>query len=104
MRVLHITNWYPNGDNELEAIWIQRHIEALCPFIEGSFVLHVEVKPSDKVRMIRRDINNLKQRRLELPIKTWAIIELLTTALLMFYWVKLRRQRFDLINFHIAYP
>jgi glycosyltransferase involved in cell wall biosynthesis len=104
MKALHITNWYPNEGNEFEAIWIQRQIEALSPYIEGYFVLHLEVKPSDRLRLIRRDTDHLMQRRVEIPIKAWAITELFTAVLLAFYWIKLRPRKFDVINFHIAYP
>jgi glycosyltransferase involved in cell wall biosynthesis len=105
MKVLHITNWYPNEQNPKEAIWIQRHINSLESYADLQFILHLEVKLSTKLSFIRINRNNLSQRILSVPIQSWFILELLSTLLLCLYLIKVApRKRYDIINFHIAYP
>src|SRR5689334_17743419 len=104
MRVLHVTTWYPNESNPHEAMWIKRHVCALEEFVSEQFVLHLEVRPSRKFRLKRARIDLGISTRVELPFPSWFLVELLTAFLLGFYLWRLRHRRFDLINFHIAYP
>ena len=105
MRVLHIVSWYPNIENSKEAIWIKRHITSLEVHVEGQFVLHIQVKPSEKFNLNRTRSKGLIQRILQVPFKSWFLIELFSTIFLSYYLIKLKVQkRFDIINFHIAYP
>lgn len=105
MKVLHVTNWYPHEQNPQEALWIQRHINSLADFVESSFTLHIEVKPANKFCLIKANKENFNQRIFYVPIKSWFLIEVLTTFLLVFYLIKLKApKKFDIINFHIAYP
>lgn len=105
MKVLHITYWYPNSQNTKEALWIKRQIESLNFHVEEQFILHLQIKPGNKLNQIKNSKDNFLQRIIELPVKTWWLVELVSFTYLAFYLRKLRvKNKFDLINFHIAYP
>ena len=73
--------------------------------MEAQLVLHIQVKPSDKFKLNRTSKKGFIQRILQVPFQSWLLIELLSTIFLSYYLVKLKVQkRFDIINFHIAYP
>lgn len=105
MKVLHITNWYPQGEDQL-GDFIQRHYNA-AQEVSNSKIYHVQVKYG-KLR-IKSNIysqNNEKYLLLYLPIKSSRIIEFFTTFLLVYLLVslKLQKKSYDLYIFHIAYP
>lgn len=105
LKIFHVVYWYPNKENSTEALWIQRHITSLENFIETQFILHLQVKPSDKFKLIRNNDARLMQRILLIPVQSWFLIEILTALLLGYYLIKLKAaKKFDIINFHIAYP
>ena len=103
LKILHITCWYPNLENPQEALWIKRHIEALELFCSNE-VYHVEVKPSNKLRIETKSLfQNTRTIRILAPIKHWFIIEIISSVLAS--WVLIcKRKKFDAIIFHIAYP
>jgi len=43
LRVLHITNWYPNPIDPVDAQFIKDQIDALHPLASSS-VMHIQVK------------------------------------------------------------
>ena len=104
MKVFHVTTWYPNDLNPHEAMWIRRQIEALSPYVEEYFVLHLEVKPSNRFLFNRGSIAHGVRRRLELPLRWWFLIEVLTALFLVYYLFKYQAKKYSIINFHIAYP
>ena len=104
MRVLHITNWYPSQENLKEALWIQRQIDALGIHLDEFFILHLEVKPSSSFGLTKERLPNGAQRIFYVPTSKWFFIEVLTAFLLVYYLMILRVRKYDLINFHIAYP
>jgi len=103
--VLHITNWHPNKENPFEAIWMQRHVQALATHCKNE-VWHIQVKTGNKWRMHKyTDEYSCHHHIWEVPLKRWFFLELLTTFLLWrVLFFKIKRKNFDLINFHIAYP
>ena len=106
MKVLHVTSWYPNKYNSKEALWIQRHIEALEEHVDDYFVLHIKVKSSGSFSShIGIKDSKLKEVIIELPTQTWFFIELVAFFILIYQLFKLQiNKRFSIINFHIAYP
>ena len=73
--------------------------------VEAQLVLHIQVKPSDKFKLNRTSKKGLIQRILQVPFHSWFLIELFSTLFLCYYLFKLNVQKkFDIINFHIAYP
>lgn len=104
MKVLHITSWYPNNENTKEAIWIKRHIESLDNLVEHELI-HLQIKPGKKYSFYNRSIPHGSQKIFYLPTNSWFFIELISTLLLLITLLKARtNKRFDIINFHIAYP
>lgn len=102
-RILHITPWYPNRENPTEAIWIQRHIEALSSHFEQD-ILHLEVK-SGPFKYNHQEESNLRRVILHVPISSWRVKEILGTFLLLIMMAFYHPPRkYKLWNFHIAYP
>lgn len=102
LRVLHITNWYPSKENPLEGIWIKKQIESLPKCIESQ-VVHLRVQPNDRFGMNKAI--RVPGYILSVAWENWLFIELLTFVLLVYMLLfKVKLRRYDLINFHIAYP
>jgi glycosyltransferase involved in cell wall biosynthesis len=104
MRVLHITNWYPNITAPGDAPFIKRHVESLAPHCEND-VWHVAVRSGDRPATIKDGL--VADRTLLRVIKErrWLLIEWHTTWLLLWmWWTRDRTKKYDLINIHIAYP
>lgn len=104
MRVLHITNWYPNPINQNEAKWIKAHIDSLNPHINMQYVFHLDLgRGPFAIRDAKSE--SLYQLIIRLPRVPWLIIEILS-SILVFIYLKIKRvnKKYDIINFHIAYP
>ena len=104
-KVLHITNWYPNKWNDLEALFIKEQFD-LFSEVSDSRLLHVQVRDDErwfgyeKVEYSERETGYYISTR----IKTFRIIEILTTLLLLWALFRNRARQYDLLHFHIAYP
>ena len=104
LKVLHITNWYPDKINPFKAMWIKKHVEALNLFCDND-VYHVEIKSGCLKLWLNHFSKNEKSIRLLIPFKKWFYIEIFTTFLLIYVLIfKVRLKSYDIINFHIAYP
>lgn len=104
MKVLHITNWYPNAQNPREALWIRRHIDALQKECENE-VFHVQVESGKPSFSFGRSTIAHRLFYLRLPLTIWRLKEWLSALLVL--WIILfhaRKKQYELINFHIAYP
>jgi len=106
MRILHLTNWYPNNTNPYEALWIQKHVEALDANVIYSSVIHLNVENSNRIKWenykSKRDVRHFL---LKIPFHIWRINEWVTFILLWYVLLfKVQLSRYDLINIHIAYP
>lgn len=105
MKVLHITNWYPNEINSKDALWIKNHISSLSPYVSEQLVIHLEIKPFKKLKLISKKKKDIEQFMIYVPFRKWIVIEWLSLFFLVFFLIKHRvNKRFDIINFHIAYP
>ncbi|MFA0961296.1 glycosyltransferase family 4 protein [Roseivirga sp. BDSF3-8] len=104
-RILHITNWYPNKFEEKEAMWVGNHLTSLTPYAE-QVLYHLEVRRGRPgFHRYKNDFGFSYIMTLPDKLYKWRLVEYLTTLLLFFVlFVKERRQRYSLINFHIAYP
>ena len=104
MKILHITSWYPNQEDEREAIWIKNHINSL-PADTINHILHLEVRDGKFYINADSDTPNYYQFRLKLPTKRWSIIEIVN-LLALWYFLQFRcnAKTYDVVNFHIAYP
>lgn len=103
-RVLHITAWYPNALSAHEAPFIERHIAALARYVPCT-VWHCDVRPGPEWKWMRRGPKADRSSLVTTPLRRWLIIEWLATINILFFWyTRDRKEEFDLINFHIAYP
>jgi len=103
LKVLHITNWYPSKFHPKEALWIARHIKSIEE--SNSKVVHVEIYRSNKIKIRRLRSDNLNQYLIYLPFEIWFLNEIIYSAFLFYILVfKIDKKKYDIINFHIAYP
>jgi L-malate glycosyltransferase len=104
VKILHIVNWFPNSRSPLEALWIQRQIKTLNIYCSNT-ILHIQVIPSTRLSVIKGLAPGFHQLILEIPLKSWMLVEWLTAILLVFYLKRMKvRKEYDMLNFHIAYP
>jgi len=104
-KVLHIPFWYPTQDDPYKASFIKNHIVALNNYCDN-FIYHIEVRPNRKWSVRHRKISK-KEKELIIDVKDskWFIIEVLTTMSLIYVLLfMLKIKKYDVINFHIAYP
>lgn len=104
MKVLHITNWFPTSAHPKDAPWIKSNIMSL-PSSAESDIVHFQIK-SDRTmgRRVYRD-GNVKQILVTGPWRYWFLLEALYFVWLCFeFGIKKVHRRYDIINFHIAYP
>lgn len=105
MKILHITNWYPYGGDQL-GNFVQRHYQC-AKTVSNSEIYHVQVKyGTPKIKSNLYSKSDEKYLLLFLPIKSYRIIEFFTTLLLLYLLLslKLQKKSYDLYIFHIAYP
>ncbi len=105
MRVLHVTNWYPNAREEHEALFIRRHIQALSDHCENT-VVHLQFEASDRFERVGPDPGGEQWvYHWRLPTRTWRIIEWLSSLFLRYLLrFKFKPEGYDVVNVHIAYP
>lgn len=108
MKVLHITNWYPNKENPYEALFVREHFRSLDSFTEKNELIHIEVK--DSARIWKTESYSMEQGSQSFVLSTflarsWKVRELLT-FLILFTKIFLSRKhkRYDAVCFHVAYP
>jgi len=104
MKILHITNWFPNEINSKEALWVKNQIDSL-PKDFNNYIIHFEMKYSKNLKIYRNRNNQLFQVIIESPLKSWRFIEYIYFFWL-FYQIRIKKihRNYDMINFHIAYP
>ncbi len=103
-KVLHITAWYPNAISAHEAPFIERHVAALAHYVPCT-VWHCDVRPGKGWKWLRRGPKADRISLVTTPLRRWLIIEWLATInILVLWYTRNRKEDFDLINFHIAYP
>lgn len=104
MKVLHVTNWYPNPRNPKESIWIRNVINALPENVESD-IIHFEIKTGSFFRKEKFKRENLKQVIFYSPVRFWFMLEF-AYFFWLFYQFRIKKihKRYDIINFHIAYP
>lgn len=104
MKILHITNWFPTPANPKDAPWIKGNIMSLPSSVQSDIV-HFEIKQGRPAgRRVYRN-GNLKQILVTGPLRYWFLLEVLYFLWLCFeFGVRKIHRRYDVINFHIAYP
>ncbi|MCH2233036.1 MAG: glycosyltransferase family 4 protein [Crocinitomicaceae bacterium] len=100
-RILHITPWFPNKLNKIEGIFIARHIAALQDHCLNQ-VLHLSFGKK-ALYQSNWDGVDVVHATLKPVIDKWRIKEEITFRFLKKY-LKEQGQKFNIINFYIAYP
>jgi len=105
-KILHISNWYPNKWNDIEAIFIKEQYDLFSEVTESN-LLHVEVRNDNstwfKYQKVQYSDNETGYYILT-KIKSFRIIEILTTFLLLWVLRKSKYKQYDVLHFHIVYP
>lgn len=101
-RILHITSWFPSEENPAEAIWIKRHIDSLDPYFEQN-IFHIEIVTGG-FRLLKSKKENIGTYKLSIPVKSYQIKEMLVFFIIIMKLIGNRTHKYDIINFHIAYP
>ncbi len=102
LKVLHITPWFPNEDNQMEGVFVWEHVKSLNPFVEN-WVVHIKFgnKSSKKEDIIEN--TPLTQITLKPIVDKWLFKEK-KAAKLIDKIITTHQENCDLVNFHIAYP
>lgn len=105
MKILHIATWFPNQNNNNEALWIKRHIDSLNLFCENE-VWHIRTVENSSLKYQKYKSHDAQHRLIHLPTSKWIIIELITFLQLLYFGLFFQKKikKADVINFHIAYP
>jgi glycosyltransferase involved in cell wall biosynthesis len=105
LKVLHITNWYPNKWNPLEGVFIREHFEALSLYADCE-LWHVQVRNEGAFFKIESGNYSGNEHYLILNtrVQSWFFIERLHFLLLFILRWKIKVRQFQVINFHVAYP
>lgn len=105
MKILHITNWYPNSWNEHEGIFIREQFNVFSRVFESKIV-NVQVREGKNWFEYRHVVYNDKESAYFIltKISKYKLIELLSTGLLLWVLRSEKLKNFDLLHVHIAYP
>jgi|GEM_PF-988651 glycosyltransferase involved in cell wall biosynthesis len=101
--ILHVTPWFPTSNAPANGIWIKRQISLLEEKFEN-YVIHISVNTGKLARTIIRT-QHKSQISYSIPSEIWRIKEFIFYRLLKseLNYLK-KKQKFDVVNFHIAYP
>ncbi len=104
LKVLHITPWYPRASDPFEGLWIQRHIASVAPYVD-QYVIHNDIRFGPRPGIRQMSIPEGERISIRIPGRWWILIEVIS-FLVLFHILVIRRRarRFDVIQFHIAYP
>lgn len=103
MTVLHITNWYPSALNPNSALWIKQHIDSLSKYSDNE-VIHFQILKGRFALKEGRNEDNSSFLIIHIPFELWTLYELISLIMIGRVLFKGRKKKYDIINFHIAYP
>ena len=105
MRILHISNWYPNQWNSHNSPFIKEHFNACDNYVDQQ-LWHVQVRHEGAWFRIYKGNYSDQEHYLILDtcLRSCRLLELLTVFLVTGLRLKLARQSWDLVTVHIAYP
>lgn len=104
LKVLHITNWYPGERQPYHAAWLKKLILSLNPHFDQT-IYHIEIIRGKPKFRSGKNKDGSQYMILQLPFVIWRINEILSAFMVVWvYFIREKRTRYGLINFHIAYP
>lgn len=103
MKILHIANWYPSKPTPFNAPWIRNHINSISDQSEN-VVYHIEVRKGSMKINYGKNNDNSTYFMIGLFFEIWRIYEILSFILVLWILIINKNKKFDIINFHIAYP
>lgn len=103
LKILHIVPWFPHPENEIEGVFIARHIQSLKPHCDNE-ILHLRFANSGKTEM-REEFDGIPLARITCKpfLNKWKIKEWMAARIIDNYLSKHEHQ-FSVVNFYIAYP
>ncbi len=102
-KILHICNWYPNRFDLIEAHFIKDQIDALHQYV-ASDVMLIQVREGSYSMTSYQISERESVWILQFPTRYWIVKEITSALLLLLFLIKLPSKKYELINFHIAYP
>ncbi len=102
LKVLHFSPWYPTPDHPQKALFIKEHIDSLEEICENKLI-HIEIAAGitgKKILISERE----ESIQINSRFKIWRLIELIAFIEIIKYLFKEENKKYNLINFHIAYP
>ena len=103
LKILHVAGWYPTCKQPFGALWIRRHLDALEKQGVRQKIHHLDASPTaNDARFGKEQYGNFswRLRWMKMP---WKLAEMMAGFMVLFT-VCIRAHRYDVINFHIAYP
>jgi glycosyltransferase involved in cell wall biosynthesis len=103
LRILHITPWFPNPQNEIEAIFMAKQVTALNEYCTNQ-ILHIKFGKKS-ISLITEEYHGMKLTRKSFQplLDKWIIKEKLASKFVAKF-LRSHQDEFDIINFYIAYP
>jgi glycosyltransferase involved in cell wall biosynthesis len=109
LRILHITPWFKSPRHPSKAPFVLDHVISLQPFAYNE-ILHIEIEEVKNgiLPIIKHEKETVKNitinayRFLNFP-NAWKVYELLC-FLHISRFIRKNKDRFDIVNFYIAYP
>jgi glycosyltransferase involved in cell wall biosynthesis len=102
LRVLHITPWLPNEKKPSEGIFILEHISSLKPYCENEILYLYFGEKNSRDTFLEENIRTTKIS-LKPFMNKWIFKEKSADRAVHEFLFE-NKGRFDIINFHIAYP
>lgn len=105
MKVLHITNWYPNEWNTYEGVFVREQFHVFTEVTEAK-IINVQVRVGKPLFAFKHQNISDKEAAYFIitSLKKWKIIELFSTYLMIYVLIKEKVNKYDVLQVHIAYP
>jgi len=102
IKVLHITPWFPNPNNKIEAIFVAEHLKALNKYTLNH-VLHIQFGDKKNNETDVFETINIDRLTLKPFFNKWIFKEKSAYKAIVNY-LYLNHKKYDIVNFYITYP
>ena len=104
VNLLHIANWYPSKPTPHQAPWIKNQVDALPKDQVHNVLYHLQINIGGPSITTGTNPDSTSYILIGFPWQIWRVIEWLSCILVLYVLLKERKNKYDLVNFHIAYP